>query len=106
MEITVLEQIQQFVDELVAKFKPRKVVLFGSHAYGQPNEHSDVDILVIRDECSHPVKESVRMRMALPPTRFPLDLIVRSSDVVEHRLNRGDTFLSEILTRGRVMHEA
>lgn len=100
----VPDHIQRFVDELVAEFKPRKVVLFGSHAYGHPTEHSDVDILVIQDQCVHPVKDAVRMRVALSP-KFPLDLVVRSIDTVDRRLKRGDTFLSEVLKRGKVLHE-
>jgi len=30
-----------------AAFKPQRIILFGSHAYGQPNEDSDVDVLVV-----------------------------------------------------------
>ena len=42
-------KIQAFVDEVVRQFQPERVVLFGSYAYGQPTEDSDVDLLVIMD---------------------------------------------------------
>ena len=39
------EAIQRVVREIVEHFHPRKVILFGSHAYGVPIEDSDVDLL-------------------------------------------------------------
>ena len=29
------------------RFQPRKIILFGSYAYGKPHNESDVDLLVI-----------------------------------------------------------
>ena len=39
--------VRQFAREIVERFKPCKIILFGSHAYGKPNSRSDVDILVV-----------------------------------------------------------
>ena len=41
------EQIQAFVDQVVRRFRPARVILFGSYAYGDPTEDSDVDLMVI-----------------------------------------------------------
>lgn len=43
------EDILKLVEQLVALFRPRKVILYGSYAYGQPNQDSDIDILVVMD---------------------------------------------------------
>jgi len=40
-------QIRTFSDAIARKFRPRKIVLFGSYAYGKPGYNSDVDLLVI-----------------------------------------------------------
>ena len=42
-----LRVIRAFARQVAAQFHPEKIILFGSHAYGQPHEGSDVDILVI-----------------------------------------------------------
>ena len=42
-----LAVIQRFAPQVAEHFKPDKIILFGSHAYGQPHADSDVDILVI-----------------------------------------------------------
>jgi predicted nucleotidyltransferase len=39
--------IQRMVEQIVDRFQPDKIVLFGSHAYGQPSSGSDVDVLVV-----------------------------------------------------------
>ena len=41
------EAIQALCEGIIKRFSPEKVVLFGSYAYGQPDEGSDVDLLVI-----------------------------------------------------------
>jgi len=43
------EKINEFVDKIAKKFKPEKIILFGSHGYGNPKEDSDVNILVVID---------------------------------------------------------
>ena len=39
--------IKRFADEVARRFKPEKIILFGSYAYGQPTPDSDVDLLVV-----------------------------------------------------------
>ena len=41
--------IQPIVDQIVEKFSPRRIFLFGSQAYGQPTAASDVDILIVME---------------------------------------------------------
>ncbi len=47
-----LEGIQKVVRQIVKRFHPQRVILFGSHAYGEPTEESDVDLLVVMDACN------------------------------------------------------
>ena len=39
--------IDEVVEQIVEKFKPQKIILFGSYARGNPRPESDVDLLVI-----------------------------------------------------------
>jgi predicted nucleotidyltransferase len=96
--------IRRFAREVAKRFHPEKIILFGSYAYGTPHEDSDVDILVVmptRDQ----IGQSVRIRMALDPPPFPLDLIVRTPAKLRRRLAIGDTFLGEIVEGGKVLYE-
>jgi predicted nucleotidyltransferase len=98
-------QIEEFSRRIVRRFHPEKVVLFGSYAYGQPTEDSDVDLLVVMPFSGRSVDQAVEVRMETQPS-FPLDLLVRTPEAVSERLQLGDTFISEILNAGRVLYEA
>jgi hypothetical protein len=96
--------IRRYVERVVERFHPDKVILFGSHAYGRPTEDSDVDLLVIM-----PTRRGVnlhdRIRWVMPAP-FPMDLLVRTPQFVAQRLALGDWFMREILEQGLVLHEA
>jgi len=99
-------RIRQFCDAVAKRFHPRKIILFGSHAYGRPRPGSDVDLLVIMPRTRHRGERmSVRIRHAIRRD-FPLDLLVRTPSEVARRLRWGDFFLQEILEKGKVLYEA
>jgi hypothetical protein len=39
--------IKQICERIAERYNPEKIILFGSHAYGQPTPESDVDLLVV-----------------------------------------------------------
>ncbi len=99
------DDIQRFVDHVVEQFRPAKVILFGSYAYGSPTEDSDVDLMVVMPHKGSSAQAATRVRLACP-REFAMDLIVRSPAEVRRRVRMGDTFLKEITTKGVVLHES
>jgi len=95
--------IRRFAREVVERFHPDKIILFGSYAYGTPHADSDVDILVVMP-ARNKHSQAVRIRREIPAP-FPLDLLVRTPREMKWRLAEGDTFHSEIISRGKVLHE-
>ena len=95
--------IRRFARQVAERFQPDKIILFGSHAYGTPHADSDVDILVIMP-ARNQIDQAVRIDRAFDPP-FPLDLIVRTPRNMNWRLEEGDSFLREIVTRGKVLYE-
>lgn len=70
------EKINEVVERIVKNVQPEKVVLFGSYAYGEPYEDSDLDILVIKESVL-PRHERVReIKKCLRGIKIPVDLIV------------------------------
>ena len=45
--MVALADIQAYTDQIARRFKPRQIILFGSHVYGRPTDDSDVDLLVV-----------------------------------------------------------
>lgn len=39
----------EVIDKLREGYRPIKVILFGSYAYGKPTEDSDIDLLILKD---------------------------------------------------------
>ena len=78
--------LRSWVREIVRRYDPDRIVLFGSHASGRANADSDVDILVVLPT-KNEIRESVRLTLALDPP-FPLDLIVRTPDHLAPRFGR------------------
>jgi predicted nucleotidyltransferase len=96
--------VRRFAREVAERFKPEKIILFGSHAYGRLHKDSDVDILVIMP-CRNEIDQAVKICMAVE-RRFALDLIVRKPKDMEWRLEQGDWFLRDIVSKGKVLYEA
>jgi predicted nucleotidyltransferase len=98
-------EIQELSEQIVREFQPRKIVLFGSHAYGKPAWDSDVDLLVVMPFKGRPNKQAVKIRSRID-TAVAFDLLVRTPQQVSQRLAMGDTFMRDILERGKVVYEA
>jgi len=99
-----IAQIQAYVDEVALRFKPEKVILFGSHAYGRPEADSDVDLLVIMAHTGRPPYQAAKIRTTVRAP-FAVDLMVRTPRRLRQRLAMKDSFITEVMHKGRVLHE-
>jgi predicted nucleotidyltransferase len=95
--------IRQYARAVARKFRPDKIILFGSFAYGTPKVDSDVDLLVIMPAHSQG-SQAYKIRLALCAP-FAMDLIVRTPHTMKWRLEEGDSFLREIVAKGKVLYE-
>jgi len=98
--------LNEMTRRLVAEFHPEQIYLFGSRAWGKPNEDSDVDLLVIVSQSDmKPVQRAVRAHRCLRGIHVPVDVLVKTrAEVDEYR----DVYASlecEILERGKVLYE-
>src|SRR5690606_34175758 len=96
---------QEYVDRVAARFHPERIILFGSHAYGVPNEHSDVDLLVVMPDSGKPLHKSIQIVREVPYHGFACDLIVRDPGVLRWRIENNDWFLRDIVEKGVVLYE-
>jgi uncharacterized protein len=98
-------RIQSYCDAIAREFHPRKIVLFGSYAYGRPTADSDVDLLVILPFRGSELSKAIQIRSRFD-TPFPLDLIVRKPEFIARRQQERDMFIECIMTRGKVLYES
>src|SRR5438128_6207856 len=95
--------IRRYARQVAERFGPDKVILFGSYAYGTPHADSDVDVLVIMP-ARNEFDQAFKIRCEVP-TQFPMDLIVLKARHVQWRLAERESFLTEIMTKGKILYE-
>ena len=93
------------VQRIVTTLKPEQVILFGSYAYGQPTRDSDVDLLVVMHTSAPDKERYLAVCRLLRPRPFPVDILVRTPQEIAQALAKGDFFIREITSRGKVLYE-
>lgn len=97
--------IRAVVRQIAERFKPQKIILFGSYARGNQKSDSDVDLLIVMETSLKERQQSLQIRRSLG-VLFGLDLIVRTPKRLEQRLKMGDSFLQDVLKEGKVLYES
>lgn len=100
--------------EKLKTIQPYKVILFGSYAYGVPDEDSDIDLLVVLNSEKMPQnfqenmdnKLFVRNVLQELNKRVSIDLIVHTRPMYKKFNEMGSMFSRELLERGQVLYEA
>jgi len=100
-----MKRITDLTSQIAREFNPDRIILFGSYAYGQPGDDSDVDILVVLPFKGKAVRKAIEIRNRINPG-IPVDLIVRTPEQVAERIANNDWFMREIVEKGRTMYEA
>jgi predicted nucleotidyltransferase len=106
------ELTRQLVDRL-KKTDPCKIILFGSHAYGEPGPESDIDLLVVTEDDFLPnsfaEKNAIFLRVSNSITdiekRIPIDLIVHTKAMHRKFIEMRSMFSRKIIADGKVLYE-
>ncbi len=100
-----MPDIQRYCEGIAAAFKPRRIILFGSYAYGKPTEDSDVDLMVVmpRKRYRRDLDLRIRRKVAAP---FPLDVLVEPEDRLQRRIADRECFILDVTEKGRTMYES
>ena len=99
-----MQRIRAVAQQIVERFSPQRVVLFGSYAYGHPTADSDVDLLVVLDTTSSPLQSAATISKAIDHP-FPLDILVMSPSDLQDYLRENAMFPRQIAERGIVRYE-
>jgi len=95
--------------EALKPINPEKIILFGSYAYGNPDNESDIDLLVIKNikkdkvrDCRIEIKK--RLWQKFKDQYISFDVLVDSEERIYERIKIGDSFYEEIYTKGEVIY--
>ena len=102
-------QINLLTNFIAEDFRPERIILFGSYAYGKPTDESDVDLLVVMNVDGDVVEKGAEIYVAVDKAGaacFSFDLLVRTPEQLHERLALNDFFIREIIEQGKVIYES
>ena len=104
MTIYLKKEIEDITIQIIEKYKPEKIILFGSAARGEPNIDSDADFLIIKKETPFYGADRIRELSRMIKRNIPVDLLVYRPEEFKKRLGMGDPFLKAIVDEGKVLY--
>src|SRR3989304_5972475 len=104
MAIDFQKEIESITIQIIEKYKPAKIILFGSAGRGQFGPDSDADFLISKKETPFYGADRIRELSRMIERDIPLDLLVYEPEEFEKRLELGDPFLKAILKEGKVLY--
>jgi len=98
-----LKEIDNIKAQLIEKYKPEKIILFGSSAWGE-HEINDIDLFIIKREVPYYGADRISELYRLLDVDLPIDYIVYKPEEAEERLTLGDPFIKKIFKEGKVLY--
>lgn len=98
------KEIESITQQLISKYKPEKIILFGSGARGEFGPDSDLDFFLLKKKTPYYGVERMREVERLIETSLPCDFLIARPTELKERLQLGDPFLKLILKEGRVLY--
>ncbi len=98
------ELLAEITQRITEALHPKKIILFGSYAYGNPTPNSDLDLLVIMETRDRPAERKRKVSDLFDPRPLPMDFVVLTPVELRRRLISFDPFLEEILEKGQVLY--
>lgn len=105
------ELLKNELIERLKSLKLEKVILFGSYAWGEPNDESDVDLYVVTQDTFMPKNFSEKMEVKLSVARqladfrkkFATDLVVHTIPMHRKFVELNSSFAREVMSKGVVL---
>ncbi len=105
-----IEEVKKEIIERLKPLNPDKIILFGSYAYGTPNEDSDIDLFLVKDTLTTETQDAyevdAKMKLISLMQKYKtngIDILSASSDFLN---KREDYFYKvDILQNGKVLYE-
>jgi uncharacterized protein len=105
----IAAQLEPYLREIVSRFHPDKIILFGSQAYGEPTEHSDVDLLIVRSGIVSENESNLEIRRSFWSVSAPrpsFTILTKTPEQIKEGLGKRSPFYEEIVNRGVELYAA
>ncbi len=108
-----IEKLKKEIVERLKPLNPNKIILFGSYAYGKPNEDSDIDLYIVTNDDFMPQSWREKMNIKLQFSKalrdikkyYDIDLIAHTKKMYKNFLELDSIFSREIKEKGQIIYE-
>jgi uncharacterized protein len=97
--------LMQATTRLVDKFNPQRIILFGSHARGTADEHSDVDLLIVASFKGKRRTVVVEIDRALRGIGFARDIVLLTPEEFERDREIPGSVARPASKEGKILYE-
>ena len=98
------KEIASITQQIIEKFKPERIILFGSATRGEWSSDSDADFLIIKKDTPLHGDERIRELSRMIDRSIPVDFLVYRPEEFSKRFQMGDPFLKGIMREGKVLY--
>lgn len=105
----VASQLEPYLRVIVERFHPERIILFGSYAYGQPDEGSDFDLLIVRRNIPSEKASNLEIAKAfwdVPGPRPSFTILSKTPERIAERLSVKSSYYEEIVGKGLEVYAA
>lgn len=104
-EARIHDVLEAMVRRIASRFRPEKIILFGSHARGEYRGDSDVDLLIVMHVDGSRRQKANEIDLALADRLVPMDLLVVTPDQFERQKDAIGTIVHQAAREGTVLYE-
>ena len=104
MKTDLQKEIARITQQIIEKFKPERIILFGSAARGEWSSDSDADFLIIKKDTPLHGAERIRELSRMIDRNIPVDFLVYRPEEFNRRFQMGDPFLKGIMREGKILY--
>lgn len=97
-------KINELIDKIVENYSPLQIILFGSYAYGVPDNDSDIDLLILKNTKKKLIERNQEIRRIIRGIGIPVDLTVYTPEEFDEWKNVSLSFENKIFTQGKVLY--
>jgi predicted nucleotidyltransferase len=104
MEMDLGKEIESITVQIVEKYRPEKIILFGSAAKGEFTPDTDADFLIVKKETPLYGADRIRELSHLIERNIAVDFLIYRPEELNQRMEMGDPFLKAVLEEGKVLY--
>ena len=104
-EKLIKKEIKKIKEKIIQKYRPEKIILFGSYIWGKFALDSDIDFFIIKNTKKRKLDRIYEVDKLLHNRKIPVDVLIYTPKEIKERLELGDFFVEDVIKKGKLIYE-